>query len=219
MKQPVVPITDDTAIFQHIEELYQSNPKFIIHIIRSNFPNCKTTRVQSFVNQGLSNRRCCLSDKQLTDISSIARYLSRRDGISFDNMLTVLMDKRTPIQQIDVDANGKTVALLGERSNRMLCLQAYNQLMQFIKKQVNDNNKDFIWIVNAEFIGAYADEIQKRFDNNIKYYKLPREVKQSFNNFIDERSIPGMNINHEYIWDRIMNTKYHNTNHKNRSNG
>lgn len=219
MKSSVVPITEDAAIYKHIHELYQTNPKFIIHVIRSNFPTCKTTRVQSFVQQGLINRRCCLSDRQLADISSIARYLSRRDGIAYDTMTSALLDKRIPIQQIDIDANGKTVALLGERSNRMVCLQALNQLMLFIRDQVNKNSQDFIRIVNSELINTFYEEVQKRFDVNVKYYKLPKDVKQAFKNFIDERSIPKMRLDYEHIWDRIINRKYYNNHINENQNG
>lgn len=197
-------IFDDELIYAKILDLYDTNPKFIQHVIRSNFPNCKTTRVISFNNQGLINRRCCISNRLLTDIEMVAKYKSKKDGLPYDTIVYALSDKRTLIQQIDVNAKGRTVALLGERSNRMICLQALNQLMLFIKHKVNiESDELFIYIIHDEIVKVLRDEIIKRFDTNIKFYKLDENKQTEFVNFIDERIIPKLEVDYELIWNKI----------------
>lgn len=213
-------ITNDELIYAKIFDLYESNPKFIQHIVRSNFPNCKTTRVISFVNQGLMNRRCCISNRLLTDIEMVAKFKSKKDNLSYDTIVYALADKRTLIQQIDVNAKGRTVALLGERSNRMLCLQSLNQLMLFIKHKVNIEKDDlFIYIVHDEIVKTLRDEIIKRFDTSIKFYKLGEAKQDIFMKFIDERSIPDLEIDYEHVWNKLSSIQIIINNIKDNKNG
>ena len=219
-QQFVNPIMEDDAIFAKLEKLCEEKPKFILHIVRSFFPICKVKRVENFAKQELRNRRCCISDQQLIDIHSIAKYLSKRDSVPYDMVYPALLDKRMMIQQIEQDIKDldKRVALIGEKTDKMLCLQAYNQLILFIKNKFEMHDKFFMSRVYGEFIEAYKEEINKRFDTSVKWHKCSPETQMSFNLFVNERMIPGLTVNIESIWESASGRDYikrqHNENFK-----
>lgn len=205
-KEPIPLIAEDD-IYNKIVELYESNKFFIVHIIRSNFPQ-KTKRVISFTNENLKNRRCCISDAQLTDLSTIAKNMSRRDTIPYDVIIHSLSDIRTPVHIINNEADGKTLALIGEKSDRMLSIAGFNQLMRFVSDRFNDNDIIIQRALYQEFCNMFKKDILKRFDLSISYTKLPNVIKKQFEIYVLERFIPTItNVDINFIWDYISGRK------------
>lgn len=206
-KQIVVinPLTSEDAIYNKILELYESNTRFIIHIIRSHFPG-KTKRVISFLNENLKNRRCCISDLNLIDLYSVAKEMSKRDNVPYDIIIHSLADIRTPIQVINKEAGNKTLALIGEKSDKMLSIKGYNQLMKFVADEFNKNNYLIKKVVYEEFAKTLKNDALKRFDFSIPYHKLPKNIKDKFNIYINERFIPFVkNLDDYIIWNMMSN--------------
>lgn len=212
MSQCVEPILEDEKIYQKIVELYETKPKFILHIFRSFFPVIKVKRVESFSAENLRNRRCCISDQSLIDLHHAAQLISKKSNIPYDLTLISITDVRTMIQQIEVDINecnvNKRVALIGQNTDKMLCINAYNQLRIFIKDMFNKRDKHFMSIVYKEFCEAYKDDINKRFDTSVKFFKTSPSVKSAFNIFIKERIIQGINLNYESVWETVSGREY-----------
>lgn len=213
MPKIIVPLETDDEIYKKIEYLYEHKKMFIIHILRSNFPQ-KTKRVISFINENLINRRCCLSDLALTDLSNISKNMARRDNMSYDIIIHSLSDIRTPINVINEEAGEKTLALIGERTDKMLSLAGYNQLMKFIAQKFNDDDYLIRKVLYQEFASTMRMDALKRFDFSIPFHKLPPLIKNNFDIYVRERFIPhALNINIKWIWNMIANRKQSNPTH------
>lgn len=220
MSQTIEPILEDEKIYAKIVELYESKPNFILHIFRSFFPNIKVKRVENFRTQNLYNRRCCISDQKLVDLYNAAKIISRKDNVPADIVLAQISDLRTMIQQIESTLNESggsyRIALVGQNTDKMLCLPAYNQLRIFIKDKFESGDKYFKSTVYREFCSCYKDEINKRFDTSCKYFKCSTSTQLQFEDFVNERMIPGISINYESVWETVSGREYY-PRHKNDS--
>lgn len=213
MSQTVEPILEEDKIYAKIVELYETKPNFILHIFRSFFPNLKVKRVENFRSQNLYNRRCCISDQRLVDLYNASKIISRKDNVPADLVLAQISDLRTMIQQIEssLNENGGTyrIALVGQNTDKMLCLPAYNQLCLFIKNKFEEGDKYFKSTVYREFCSCYKEEINKRFDTSVKYFKCSSTTQLQFEEFVHERIIPGIDINYESIWETVSGRDYY----------
>jgi hypothetical protein len=72
---------------------------------------------------------------------------------------------------------------------------------------VNDNNFTYIRIVTDEIVKTLYEDAINRFDLTIKFKKITEKQQQTFCLFIDERSIPGMKLNYEFIWEKMSSMK------------
>lgn len=213
MSQTVEPILEEDKIYAKIIELYNAKPNFILHIFRSFFPICKVKRVENFKSQNLYNRRCCISDQRLIDLYNASKIISRKDNVPADIVLAQISDLRTMIQQIESALNdtGGTyrIALVGQNTDKMLCLPAYTQLCLFIKNKFEEGDKYFKSTVYREFCACYKDEINKRFDTSCKYFKCSTATQLQFEEFVTERIIPGISPNYESIWETVSGREYY----------
>lgn len=201
------PLTTNIEIYKKIESLYRDKNKFIIHIIRSNFP-MKTRRVISFINEKLYNRRCCLSDMKLIDLYQISKQISNRDKkVSYESIIQILSDIRTPVNIVNREIeDDRTLALIGEKSDKMLSLKAHNQLMLFLCNEFNNDNLQIKNVLYQEFVRKYKIDVSKRFDLNIPYYKLSENIKENFNVYVLERFVTNVNkIDDNILWNLLSN--------------
>ena len=213
MNQYPEPLLEDEKIYAKIEQLYYDKPKFIYHIIHAFFPSIKIKRVKSFASQNLKNRRCCISDQRLMDLSYASKVLSHSyDGMPSDMLLVQISDKKTMIQQIESELKeaGKPsrVALIGENTDKMMCLQAYNQLYIFIKNKFLEDDKSIKSAIYQEFCRIFKDEINSRFDTSVKYILNDESIKNDFKIFVSERSIAGLEMNYVSIWETVSGREY-----------
>lgn len=215
MNQNVEPILEDVKIYEKIVQLYKEKPNFILHIFRSFFPSIKVKRVENFRSENLYNRRCCISDQKLIDLYNASKIISRKDNVPADMVLVQLADIRTLIQQIEVNLNDNDnnthlrIAIIGKNTDKMLCLSGYNQLSLFIKNKFLEGDKYFKSTMYKEFCAAYKEEINKRFDTSVKYFKCSSAVQLQFEEFVLERIIPGIEMNYESIWETVSGRGYY----------
>ena len=117
------------------------------------------------------------------------------------------MDNRTPIQVVEQKipaGTNKRLALVGEKSNRMLTLTAYNVLSYYVAEQYHKGNPKIKKIINSEFVDYYFDAIKKKFDITVRYNDLPEGVMNNFKLFVDEHYhhiINLQNISYKNLWD------------------
>ena len=116
------------------------------------------------------------------------------------------------IQQIESELKeaGKPsrIALIGENTDKMMCLQAYNQLYIFIKNKFLEDDKSIKSAVYQEFCKIFKDEINSRFDTSVKYILNDESIKNSFKVFVAERSIAGLEMNYVSIWETVSGREY-----------
>lgn len=207
----IPPLLTDEQIYENICRLYVEKPNFIRHVIISSFPIRKLSRVESFFKSELRNRMCCLSNQRLIDIQHVARIIQKQstDKMPLSLVCENLLDIRTPIQLMEKSLLNRKVALIGVNTNRMICLQAYNQLTRFIVERLDQNDPLMLKIITKCIYEAFVEEAKKRFDLSVSWHKLSKESKTTFINFIAERTIPQMKINHSYIWEMYSGRKLH----------
>lgn len=204
----IKPLLNDDEIYAKIEQLYIEKPKFIVHIIMSSYPIGKLTRVESFLKAGLSNRLCCLSNQRLIDIYHVAIKQAKEENLRLSALQSQLIDIRTPISMIEQYIQNRKVALIGKKTDKMVCLQAYSQLGKFIIDYVAKGDTLITKTVMTALKEYFQEESAKRFDLSVNWYHTSKETQEQFRQFVYERIQPGFTIYVSILWDVLGNHKH-----------
>lgn len=196
------PLVTDDEILKNIERLYKDHQSFVFHMIRSIYPIKKVKRVKSFWEIQNKLRMCCFSNQRLVDLKNIADNVSQKDGTSSDLLLDIFIDRRTPVQVVELNIkNERRLALVGENSDKMFSLQGYTVFCGFLKSKINEGDQKLARVLVNSFISYYLEDIKKNFDLSISWNVLGQKTKDKFVSFVSDRNLPGISISFKFIWE------------------
>jgi hypothetical protein len=141
----------DKDIYSKIEEIYKSEKGkgFITHLIRSFLPVSRTYFM--LVNEKKRSMKCAITGTPL---------ISKQEVVSFqiDNIHEVIKNLKdrvlgnTETNLVADNFKGKALALECENSDKLLCADALQQLLNFTSTEYLKGNKRIGYIIKDEMI-------------------------------------------------------------------
>ena len=145
----------EQEIFDKIEEIYNSkdkngNPKgknFVTHLLRSYFPVGKTQRVIDVPDKPM---KCAITGQKLFAVGELWNEMQKPEF--FKSMTKSMIAKIDP-EAPEVEnpmlkvANGRVLALTGEKTDTYLCEGAYQQLYNWMATKILTGDKHVNWVM------------------------------------------------------------------------
>ncbi len=155
----------DEEIYKKIEEIYKTEKgkPFITHLIRSFLPMTRSTFMLS--NEKGKKMKCAITGTPLIDREEVVAFkLDNMDAV-LKNFSDRILNKTT--ENIVVDKfKGKLFAVESEKSDKLLCLEAVQQLLNFVQSEFLKENKHIRYIVRDERIKSESKDNSNPTINN-----------------------------------------------------
>lgn len=155
--------TQQSAIYQEITRLYNSEKgkNFVIHLLRSFFPINKSFEVlfQSEKDGKLVELVCCITKQKLNSKDEkISKILSKQDELFkefLDNAKISLSEQPIEKETKVIDSIKKELvsfnqAIGSEKSDKVLSIEAFQELYNFYCTQLLKGNKHITNVANQE---------------------------------------------------------------------
>lgn len=127
-------------IYKKIEEVYNSEKgkNFIVHLVRSFLPTDRSTLMLENTNKKVM--RCCITGTPLISKAELVSFQIENHKEIFESMTKRFFGEKT--ENIVADKfKGKMIAVECEKSERLLCLPAVEQLLNFVSSESLKGNK------------------------------------------------------------------------------
>jgi hypothetical protein len=139
----------DEEIYKKIEEIYkdEKGKGFITHLLRSFLPINRSTFM--LLKDEKKKMRCSITNISLISKDEIIKFQIENHEQIFKNMSDRLLGKTTENVVVD-NFKGKMLAVQCEKSERLLCLPAVQQLLNFASNELLKDNKHISFIIRDE---------------------------------------------------------------------
>jgi hypothetical protein len=162
-------------IIEKIEEIYTSKDKngnqtgknFISHLVRSYMP---TSKVEKSTTSAGKKMRCAITGRKLFSLSDVENTINSDEFMSDfqKNILYTLNPENNnkgqdhPIKKF---VNGKQLGITGNKTNTFLCIEAYEELTNWVFDKIVKGDKHLEWVVrdmgNKQLIQHLNDLLPK----------------------------------------------------------
>jgi hypothetical protein len=139
----------DEQIYSKIEEIYKSEKgkPFIEHLTRSFLPISRSTFMLS--NEGKKQMRCSITGSPLINKEELIKFQLENVDTILKNFGDRLLGNTTENVVLD-NFKGKLLAVECPKSNRLLCLPAVRQLLNFASSEYLKGNKHIGYVIKDE---------------------------------------------------------------------
>lgn len=188
--------TKQNEIFSKIEEIYQSKNKegketgkhFISHLLRSFFPVGKAQRVLDIPEKPM---KCAITGQKLFAIGELWNAMHTEEFKSnflINVKASLDPDKEKRVNPFAKIANGRVVALTGEKTDKYLCQEAYEELYNWYATKILTGDSHINWLAKdmrkQAVISVVREKLpdtedQKKIDRAVQILKKPKKATLS----------------------------------------
>lgn len=170
-------------ILLKIEEIYLSKNKegkptgknFITHLLRSYFPQGKAQRVLDVPEKTM---RCAITGQKLFAIGELWNAMNE-DKEFFKKMTKSLLihidpeaeKVQSPFAEV---ANGRVVAIIGEKTDKYLCQEAYEGLYNWYVNKILHQDPHINWLANDMRKSAVIQVVREKLPDTEDQKKIDR---------------------------------------------
>lgn len=170
-------------IIQKIEEIYQSKNKegkptgknFITHLLRAYFPQGKAQRV---LDVPATPMKCAITGQKLFAMGEL--WNAMHDDKDFFKKMTksLLINLDPEAEKVESPfaevANGRVVAIVGEKTDKYLCQEAYEGLFNWYANKILHGDPHINWLIKDMRQKSTLQTIRERLPEAEDQKKIDR---------------------------------------------